>query len=339
MANPSSALPLLPPLLLVGTGKTSVSLTPRVFVDWAHPLSTNKKRKDAAHVSLGLPSSSGPRRVPRQKSSATAPGTLPERTCVVMGCHVLDLSRCSPAGCTDACQNSIRRKENKTFSVWRSLSGNDLWVTMRWIRLLSPPFCFGCVLTQLTKKWSHNITTVKYGHYMNVSCLFNSNCELGRKRDTEYKKNVEKNIPGRGCWRQIRVGKVEDRWERSGEAWPSHRDQIRCSQVQLGRRWEFRVRLRHDSLTSNLKILIFSSRTEGKKSYLWEAFRQNRERCGRICFCQRAGCSTACLSPSVCLHHHSGELRVLCVRLESSWLKYLIIWKMYISLCHWATFS
>lgn len=102
---------------------------------------------------------------------------------------------------------------------------------------------------------------------------------------------------------------IDKRWKKSGEAWPSLIDQIQYSQVQLDRRWEFRVRLRHDSLTPNLEILIFSSRTEGKKSYLWEAFRQNRERCGRICFCQRGSCSTTCLC-SVCVSTQS-QLRVV----------------------------
>lgn len=82
---------------------------------------------------------------------------------------------------------------------------------------------------------------------------------------------------------------------REAEGWQNHINQIRYSQVRLQRRWESRVRLRHDSLTSNLEILIFSSQTEGKKSYLWEAFRQNGERCGRICFCQRESRS-ACMS-------------------------------------------
>lgn len=105
--------------------------------------------------------------------------------------------------------------------------------------------------------------------------------------------------------------KIADmRWEMSGGAWANHIDHFQYSQVQLDRRWEFRVMLRHDSLTPNLEIFIFSSWTVGKKSYLWEAFRQNRGRCGRICFCQRGGFST-CLC-SICVSTQS-QSRVLSI--------------------------
>lgn len=118
---------------------------------------------------------------------------------------------------------------------------------------------------------------------------FSLNSEL-REKDRERKtQNKWKNKTKHDSEETNNSRKVQ---KESGEAWPSHLDQIQHSQVQL--RWESRVRLRHDSLTPNLEILIFSFPTEGKKLYLWEAFRQNRERCGRICFCQRGGCSTTC---------------------------------------------
>ena len=151
---------------------------------------------------------------------------------------------------------------------------------------------------------------------------FSLNSEL-REKDRERKtQNKWKNKTKHDSEETNNSRQVQ---KESGEAWPSHLDQIQHSQVQL--RWESRVRLRHDSLTPNLEILIFSFPTEGKKLYLWEAFRQNRERCGRICFCQRGGCSTTCFfffffsPPSIFQHNHSGKFQVD-TRLEKSRPKY-----------------
>lgn len=106
----------------------------------------------------------------------------------------------------------------------------------------------------------------------------------------------------RGYYKQIKEKKLLDqRWEETAEGsitWirsSIHRsDWIGGENPGSG-----------SDTTSNLEILIFRSQTEGKKSYLWEAFRQNRERCGRICFCQRRGCSTTCLCSIYSLNHWS----------------------------------